>query len=288
MGILAEQLINGVSIGSRLFLIAVGLSLIFGIMGVLNFAHGAFYMVGAYITLSATTAVFQSYWIGLVSGALVVGLLGAIIEFGFLRRIYERELLDQLLLTFAFILIITDLVRHIWGTSTHSMSPPQSLSGSVDLGIANVTSFRLFVIVFSLVAVGVIWYGLMNTYQGKLIRAASSDREMAELLGTNVPRLYTGVFFVGSALAGIGGALAAPLQAVSTSLGDAIIIDAFVVVVIGGLGSFPGAFIGAMLIGLLRSYGIMLFNGADLLLPFVAMILVLIFRPEGLLGGMQE
>lgn len=287
MAIVAEQILNGVSIGSRLFLVAVGLSLIFGVMQVLNFAHGALYMLGAYVTISFSTGIANNFWIGLIGGALLVGVVGAIIEAGFVRRMYERDeaLLDQLLLTFAFILIITDSLRYMYGSGALSINPPPALRGSIDLGIASVTSFRLFVIILAIVITVVMFYALKYTYYGKLVRATASDREMAELLGINANAIFTGVFFVGSVLAGIGGALAAPLQAVNTALGNAVIIDAFIVVVIGGLGSFPGAFVGAMILGLLRSLGIMVFTAADLMLPFLAMVLVLIFRPEGLFGS---
>lgn len=286
MSLVAEQVINGISMGSRLFLVAVGLSLIFGVMKVLNFAHGALYMLGAYGTITISTSVANNFWVGLIGGALLVGVVGAIIEAGFIRRLYDREdvMLDQLLLTFAFILIITDSLRYYYGSGALSMDPPASLRGNLDLVVADVTIFRLFVIALAVVIMAVMYYVLQYTYYGKLVRATSSDREMAELLGINVKRTFTGVFFVGSVLAGIGGALAAPLQAVNTALGNAVIIDAFIVAVIGGLGSFPGALVGAMVIGLLRGLGIMLFSAADLLLPFLAMVLVLIFKPEGLFG----
>lgn len=291
MSLLVEQVINGLSIGSRLFLVAVGLSLIFGVMQVLNFAHGAMYMLGAYVTISFTTAAVGNFWLGLIGGALLVGIVGAIVEAGFIRRLYGREevLLDQLLLTFAFVLIITDTLRFFYGSSSLSMDPPALLDGSIDLLIADVNMFRLFVIVLSVIVMVALFYFLRYTYYGKLIRATSSDREMAELLGINVSSTFTAVFFVGSILAGIGGALAAPLQAINTALGNAVIIDAFIVAVIGGLGSFPGALVGAMIIGLLRGLGIMLFSAADLLLPFLAMVLVLIFKPEGLFetGGVE-
>lgn len=284
--VVSETLV-GLSIGSRLFLIAVGLSLIFGVLNVLNFAHGAFYMIGAYVAISASAITVGNFWIGAAVGAVVVGIVGAVVEVGFIRRLYDRleAELDQLILTFGFVLVIHDLVRGIWGSSPRSIDMPASLAFSVELLGASISAYRLFVIAVSVAVLVGLWAFLERTHYGRLIRATSSDRDMAAMLGVSVPRLYTGVFFLGSVLAGLGGALATPLQAVGPALGDQVIIDAFVVVVIGGLGSIPGAFVGAMLIGLLQSFGVQFISGGDLALPFLAMITVLILRPEGLFGG---
>lgn len=282
------EILTGLSIGSRLFLVALGLSLIFGVLGVLNFAHGALYMVGAYVTISLTQSVIGNFWVAAVVGGLVVGLVGLALEMGFIRRVYDRDELDQLILTFAFVLIISDLTRTIWGSSSYTVAPPSLLDRTIPIGDGQFLLYRLFVIVFGFVAMVVFWYVLQRTHIGRLIRATSSDRQMAQLLGTNVSRLYTGVFVLGSIIAGIGGALAAPLQAVTPALGDQVIISAFIVVVIGGLGSFVGAFVGAMFIGLVESFGTLWIRGADLLLPFLVMIAVLILRPEGLFGGDQS
>lgn len=282
------EILTGLSIGSRLFLVALGLSLIFGVLGVLNFAHGALYMVGAYVTISLTQSVIGNFWVAAVVGGLVVGLVGLALEMGFIRRVYDRDELDQLILTFAFVLIISDLTRTIWGSSSYIVAPPSLLDRTIPIGDGQFLLYRLFVIVFGFVAMVVFWYVLQRTHIGRLIRATSSDRQMAQLLGTNVSRLYTGVFVLGSIIAGIGGALAAPLQAVTPALGDQVIISAFIVVVIGGLGSFVGAFVGAMFIGLVESFGTLWIRGADLLLPFLVMIAVLILRPEGLFGGDQS
>jgi len=278
------EILTGLSLGSRLFLVALGLSLIFGVLGVLNFAHGALYMVGAYVTISVVQSVVGNFWVAAVLAGVGVGLVGVAMEVGFIRRIYERDQLDQLILTFAFVLIISDLTRIVWGSQSYTLDPPASLNNTVQIAGASFLTYRLFVIVAGIVAMAAFWYVLQRTFVGSLIRATSSDRQMSQLLGTNVSRLYTGVFALGSVIAGIGGALAAPLQAVTPGVGDQVIISAFVVVVIGGLGSFTGAFIGAMAIGLIQSFGTMWVRGADLFLPFVAMIIVLIFRPEGLFG----
>lgn len=282
------EILTGLSLGSRLFLVALGLSLIFGVLGVLNFAHGALYMIGAYVTISVTQSLVGNFWLAVILGGLSVGLVGMVMEIGFIRRIYDRDELDQLILTFAFVLIIHDLVRAVWGSGSYTMAPPVALDRTVQIAGASFFLYRLFVIVAGFVAMVAFWFVLQRTYVGRLIRATSSDRDMAQLLGTNVSRLYTGVFVLGSIIAGVGGALAAPLQAVTPGVGDQVIISAFVIVVIGGLGSFVGAFVGAMFIGLLQSFGTLWIRGADLLLPFVAMIVVLIFRPEGLFGGDRQ
>jgi branched-subunit amino acid ABC-type transport system permease component len=287
-GLLIDQVITGISIGSWLFLIAVGLSLIFGVLEVLNFAHGALYMIGAYMAIVAINQSLGGFWVGVLLAALVVGLLGVIIEMGFLRRVYDREELDQLLLTFAFVLIITDSVRFIFGSGSNVIDPPALLRFDVALGPGvSIPAYRAFVILVSIVVMLAILAVLRATNFGRVVRATSSDRDMALLLGIDVPKLYTAVFFIGAALAGIGGAFAAPLQSVTPELGNQVIINAFVIVVIGGLGSFTGAFVGAYLIGLMIAVGSIFAAGAGQLFPFVALIAVLLLKPEGLFGGAE-
>ena len=287
-GLLIDQLITGISIGSTLFLIAVGLSLIFGVLEVLNFAHGALYMVGAYVVIVAMNDSVGGFWVGVVLATLAVGLIGVVIEMGFLRRVYNREDLDQLLLTFAFVLIITDGVRNVFGSGSNVVDPPALFRFDLVLseGIS-IPGYRAFVIAMSIVVMAAILLTLRVTNFGRIVRATSSDREMAGLLGINVPRLYTVVFFIGAALAGLGGALVAPLQSVTPELGNQVIINAFVIVVIGGLGSFTGAFVGAYLIGIMIAVGSLFASGAGQLFPFVALIVVLLLKPEGLFGGVK-
>lgn len=288
--LLIQQIINGLSIGSWLFLVAVGLSLIFGVLGVLNFAHGALFMVGAYAAVVALDSV-SNFWLGLLLGALAVGVVGAIIEMGFIRKLYGRaeEDLDQLLLTFAFVLIITDTIRAIFGSGSILTPAPASLQFDVTLTEAiGLGGYRVFLIVASVLVLGAILLALRTTNFGRLIRATSSDRDMALLLGINVPRLYTAVFFIGAAMAGMAGALILPLQSVTPELGNQIIINAFVVVVIGGLGSFLGSFVGAYLIGIMIAVGSVFAGGADQLFPFIALIVILLLKPEGLFGGIGQ
>ncbi|RLM68687.1 branched-chain amino acid ABC transporter permease [Halorubrum sp. Atlit-26R] len=284
------DVVIGLSLGSRLFLIAVGLSLIFGVLGVLNFAHGGFYMLGAYFTLAVVSNVVDNFWIAVVVGALAVGVVGAAIEFSAIRRLYDRvdSDLDQLIVTFGFVLVIHETVRFVWGSGSYSIDPPDVFNFSVALGGSTFNAYRLVVIGLAVGVLVALWLFITRTYFGSLVRGTSSDREMAAMLGVDVPRLYTGVFFLGSVLAGLGGALSAPLQSTSPALGDQVIIDAFIVVVIGGLGSMSGAFVGAMLIGMMQSLGPQFISAGSIAIPFLAMVIVLLIRPEGLFGGIGE
>jgi len=285
LNLIADQIITGISIGSRLFLVAVGLSLIFGVLDVLNFTHGVLYMIGAYVGITVVEGVIGNFWLGVVAAALLVGVVGAVIEAGLIRRIYDHEPLDQLLLTFALVLILTDGIRYVFGAGSHVIDPPPLLQGTIHFSSSlSIPTYRGFVILVSVLVLGALFAVLKLTNVGRLVRATASDRDMARLLGIDVPKLYTGVFFVGAALAGIAGVLAAPLQSVTPQLGNQVIINAFVVVVIGGLGSFTGAFAGAYIIGLLIALGSLVAAGAGQLFPFLAMIAVLAIKPTGLFG----
>ena len=284
------DVVIGLSLGSRLFLIAVGLSLIFGVLGVLNFAHGGFYMLGAYVTLAVVSNVVDHFWVAAVVGALAVRVVGAAVEFSAIRRLYDRVDSDlvQLIVTFGFVLVIHETVRFVWGSGSYSIDPPDVFNFSVTLGGSTFNAYRLVVIGLAVGVLVALWLFITRTYFGSLVRGTSSDREMAAMLGVDVPRLYTGVFFLGSVLAGLGGALSAPLQSTSPALGDQVIIDAFIVVVIGGLGSMSGAFVGAMLIGMMQSLGPQFISAGSIAIPFLAMVIVLLIRPEGLFGGIGE
>jgi branched-subunit amino acid ABC-type transport system permease component len=285
-----SDVVIGLSLGSRLFLIAVGLSLIFGVLGVLNFAHGALYMLGAYAVLVVTNQVIDNFWIAVVVGALAVGVVGVLMEIVTIRPLYDRleGELDQLIVTFGFVLVIHEAVRFVWGSQPYSMSSPESLAFAVSIAGSTFSAYRLFVIGAAFVVMAALWLFITRTYFGALVRGTSSDREMAAMLGVDVPRLYTGVFFLGSVLAGLGGALSAPLQSTSPALGDQVIIDAFIIVVIGGLGSMIGAFVGAMLVGLMQAFGPSVMAAGHVAIPFLAMVLVLLVKPEGLFGGFGE
>jgi branched-subunit amino acid ABC-type transport system permease component len=273
----------GLSEAMYLWLVAAGLSLIFGVLRVLNFAHGSLYMLGAYFAWLAFRF-SGSFWVALLVGPLLVALVGWAMEFGFLRRIYRAEVAFQLLMTFAFVLIFDDLVKLAFGPVYQSPPTPLALSGAVVLGRSVLPTYHLFILaVGALVGLG-LWLFLEKTSFGLIIRATAADREMARALGVRSSRLFTWVFMLGAWLAGLGGALSMPVRAISPGMGEFIIIEAFVVVVLGGLGSLRGAFLGAVLIGLLHAYGLVFMPVFELALAYVAMAAVLIVRPWGLFG----
>lgn len=275
----------GLSTGMFIWLVASGLTLIFGVLGVLNFAHGSFYMLGAYFCFTALTRLGDNFWLGLLFGPLCVCVAGYVIERFFLRYVYRLELAYQLLLTFAFVLLFDDLVKIIWGAGSMGSPSVPGLAGSVPILGRNFPTYSLFIIgVGPLVALGM-WALIEKTWYGRIIRAASSDREMASAIGVNVPVLFTAVFVFGTWLGAMGGALAVPYVGLLTpGMGEAIIIDAFVVAVIGGLGSLKGAFFGALIIGLLSSFGTRFIPAFDMFLTFILMAAVLLWRPQGFFG----
>ena len=285
------QVMSGLSVGMFLFLVSVGMSLIFGVTRVVNLAHGSLYMVGAYLLVSLVELLpdqWWGFWVALLLAPLGVALLGGVIEVALLRRVYHRDPLMQLILTFGLILVIGTLVLLVWGPDNKSVQRPDLLDGSVMLFGQFFPSYYLLVLVLApLIAIGM-WLVFYRTRWGMLIRAATVDREMLGALGVNVAALYTQVFMFGSWLAGFGGALAAPTVAVALGMDSDVLTNAFVVVVVGGLGSFAGSFIAALLVGLLQSFGILIFPSISIVLLFLVMAIVLIVRPWGLLGRPEE
>ena len=285
------QVMSGLSVGMFLFLVSVGMSLIFGVTRVVNLAHGSFYMVGAYMMVSLVEFLperWWGFWLALLLAPIGVALLGGVVEVALLRRIYDRDPLMQLILTFGLILVVSTLVLLVWGPDNKSVERPEALAGSVTLFGQFFPSYYLLVLVLApLVAVGM-WMVFYRTRWGMLIRAATVDREMLGALGVNVAALYTQVFVFGSWLAGLGGALAAPTVAVALGMDSDVLVNAFVVVVVGGLGSFAGSFISAVLVGVLQSFGILIFPAISIVLLFAVMAVVLIVRPWGLLGRPEE
>jgi branched-chain amino acid transport system permease protein len=270
-----------------LFLISAGLSTVFGVMGVLNFAHGSFYMLGAYFCMEIMHIV-PNFWLGLIIAPLFVALLGAVIEKTLLNKIYDRDVTFQLLLTFAILLILDDAVRLIWGAGYHIVDPPEILSGVFPVFSHTYPIYRIFLILMGPI-LGILLWGFFHfTKFGKIIRAAAMDREMAEGVGINVPAIFTSVFAIGCWLAGIGGALSAPFQSIAPSMGERIIIESFIVVVVGGLGSFPGAFAGALLLGLLEAFGTAFVGEIQMALPYMLLAAILLFKPTGLFGKITK
>ncbi len=282
------QTTAGLIIGALLFLVAAGLTLIFGVLGVVNFAHGSLYMLGAYFAL----AIFRgtdSFALAIIGGALGVALFALVFERFFMRRVYDTDVLMQLLVCYAFILILDDVVKMVWGPEFQSFGmpeafrlPPFMVAGGV------VPVFYLFLIGISMLIAIALWYILGKTEIGKIVRAAAHNPTMTSALGINTGALYGGVFAVGGLLAGVAGALAAPVRSMSPGMGFSILIESFIVTVIGGMGSVSGALLGALLIGLVRSFGSIGFPLFVEGIMFAAMVLILVFRPSGLMGKEQR
>ena len=277
-------LLNSLDIGLLLFIIAVGLNIVFGVLNIINFAHGALYMLGAYLAFTLINLVGMPFWAALLLAPLGVAALAVVIDRVLLQFIYSRDVADSLLLTFAVLLIINESVRLLWGSGIHVVKPPEMLAGSVELLGSSVATYSLFVIVTGLILLAGLWYLFNRTRVGRIMRAAALDRDMAEALCINTRLVVTGVFAFGAWLAAMGGVMAAPMRALDPGMGDKIIIESFIVVVIGGLGSFPGALIGALILGLIHGFGGRYLPEVNLLLPFVGMALVLLFMPNGITG----
>ncbi len=296
-----EQLLNGLQFGVMLFLMSAGLTLVFGVMGLINLAHGSLYMVGAFAA-AAVAAATGSFLLALMASLAAAALAGALIELTIIRRLYDRDHLDQVLATFALILIFSEGTRWMFGSFPLFLDVPAVLAGPVTLpGGIQYPAYRLSIIVIGLlVAVGM--FALINrTRVGIRIRAGEADREMIAALGVDIAKLYTFVFALGAALAGFAGALVGAIQSVQVGMGEPVLILAFVVIVIGGIGSIKGAFVGALLVGITDTMGRFLLPqmfalvlepsaavsvGSALasMLIYILMAGVLVFRPRGLYG----
>ena len=277
------QALNGLSYGVLLFLLSVGLTLIFGMLDIVNLAHGSFYMLGAYAGLTMIAAT-DNFWLALLAAPLVVGAIGALMERSVLRPLYRRPPLDQVLLTFGFIYFFEDLVKWIWGGRIRSIPPPDAFSGSVTIFGATVPSYRLFVIAFGLVMAVLLWVLIEKSRLGAIIRAGVFDAEMTAGMGINTDRLFTGVFALGAALGGLSGVIAGPIQSAQPPMGAGILIPALIVVVVGGLGSLKGSLVGSLIIGQAETFGKVWLPGASMMMIYAVMALVVLLRPQGLFG----
>jgi len=281
------QCLNAIQYGLLLFLVASGLTLIFGIMGIINLAHGSFYMIGAYMAfaLQPLLAPFTGGNFVVLIGACVVlaGLLGYFLEWAFYSYLYRREHLQQVLMTFGLILVFEELRSLIVGNDVHGVPMPDWLQGSISLGgVMTYPVYRLFVSAVCLVVAALLYWVLAKTRLGMTIRAGASNREMINSLGVDINRLFRIVFALGVALAALAGAVAAPVSSVYPGMGNMVLIICFVVVVIGGIGSIRGAFLAAMLVGFVDTFGQILFPAAAGVLVYVLMATILLFKPEGL------
>lgn len=300
--LLAEQALNGLQYGMMLFLMAAGLTLVFGVMGLINLAHGSLYMVGAFACAAVATAT-GTFWLGLAASLVAAAATGAIVEMVVIRRLYLRDHLDQVLATFALILVFSEGTRWLFGSFPLYLTLPPILAGAVTLpGGLHYPLFRLVIIaVGATVALG-LYLLITRTRLGIRIRAGETDREMIAALGVNIARLYTLVFTLGAALAGLAGALVGSIQSVQVGMGEPVLILAFVVIVIGGIGSVKGALVGALLVGMTDTLGKALLPAAlarfidpssantvgsalASMLIYILMAVVLLVRPQGLCGA---
>ena len=287
------QLLNAVQYGLLLFLVAGGLTLIFGIMGIINLAHGSFYMVGAYLAWSLSMH-FGSLWLAIPAGIVLSVLLGLALEWLLIRRLYRLGHLQQVLLTYGLILIVEELRSIIWGDDVHSVPMPELLSASIPLtDTLSYPVYRLWISAVCVVFAVLLWFLIQRTRLGMMIRAGATNREMVQSLGIDIDLLYRFVFALGVALATLAGMIAAPVSSVFPGMGNQVLIVCFVVVVIGGIGSVKGALVGALLIGLVDTFGkvVELKIGGFRLLPelagmsvYLLMAVVLLWRPAGLFG----
>ncbi len=282
------QFRSGLTTAMFLFLIASGLSLIFGVLRIINFAHGSLYMFGAYIAWNLVHVLLGNSLIGFGAAVLLaataVGFLGFVVERFLLRYMYKVEELYQLLFTYALVLIFGDAAKFIWGTQPVSVQRPASLAGYFEVLGVRMPHYDLMIVLIGFgIALG-FWQFLNRTSWGRIIRAAALDREMLGALGTNVSALYTGMFVLAAFLAGLSGALVTPIKGVVPGMDIEVILDAFIVVVIGGLGSLWGTLLGSIIYGMVVSFGILVFPGFSIFAAFIMMAGVLIIRPWGLLG----
>ncbi|WP_163527113.1 branched-chain amino acid ABC transporter permease [Halobacillus ihumii] len=284
MEIIIAQLINGVSYGMLLFVITCGLALVFGILGVLNLAHGSLYMIGSYVAYSLTTTFTQSFWTALIVAPLAVAVIALVIERTLLRVTYQLGHLSQVLLTFGLAYVFHDLTKWIWGSNVLSIRVPDLLSGSVTIVGQTFPLYRLVVIGVGIFIAAGLWWIQNKTRWGAIIRAGLSDREMIGALGVNINLVFTTIFVLGGILAGFGGVVASPILGLYPDMEFQTLILALIVLVIGGLGSIAGTFTASVLVGVLETFGRYLFPELSMFLIFGLMAMILVWRPSGLLG----
>lgn len=280
---LLHATILGLQFGMTLALLVTGLTLVFGLMDVINLAHGSLYMLGAYFGVTLVDA-GGTFWLALVVAPLAVGVVGLLMEVFALRPLYGREPLYQILVTLGLAFVVEESIKEIWGASAQNFSAPALLGGAVDLAGVTYPRYQAFVLLFTTALVAAIWVGLERTNVGVLLQATAHDPEMVDALGFDVSRVFTGVFAVSAVLAGLAGVLLGPTRAVAPSMWFNVVLIAFAVIVIGGLGSFRGAVVGSLLVGLLTGYAALLVPSHTEMLVFVLMAVVLLVRPAGIFG----
>ncbi|MGI5920720.1 MAG: branched-chain amino acid ABC transporter permease [Syntrophomonadaceae bacterium] len=279
---LTIQFLNGLSYGLLLFLLAAGLSLIFGLMGTINMAHGSFFMLGAYLGYAITTAT-GDFLLAVIGASAAMAMVGVLLERCFFRKLYKMEL-NQVLLSFGFTYIFMDIARGLWGGTPRSLATPGLLEGSVVILGGAFPLYRLALVVIGLGVALLLWLFLERTRTGIVIRAGVDDKQMVEALGTNIRSYFTAIFALGAFLAAFGGVIGAPIIGVYPGLDFEILVLALVIVVVGGLGTLKGAFWGSILIGLTESFAKIIFPDYSIMTIYITMIIVLLFKPAGLFG----
>jgi len=287
MDVFVINLLNGISFGSVLFLMASGLSIIFGLMGILNLSHGALYMMGAYVGWTIAVRYGLNFGLAVLAGGLTAGAVGLFIEQGFLRHLY-KQLNEQVLLTFGFVYILTNLCLWIWGPLARPAFTAHFLSGSFPIGHWSYPIARAGIIVTGLILAVGLWWLQNKTRVGAIVRAGMDDKEMTMGLGVNLERVSIILFFLGSFLAGFAGVIGAQFLGINLQFSINILLLALVVIVIGGMGSVEGTLLGSMLIGIIEAFGKALFPDIAMFLIYLVMIIVLLVRPAGLLGRIQK
>ena len=278
-----DQLVNGVTLGMLYILVALGLNIILGLMGVINFSHGSFFMLGAYLMF--TFVPFVGFWPAILIAAVLVGVLGMVFEAVLVRPLYRRLPEYTLLLTFGTALIFTQFTRARWGDDAVRVEIPSYFANAISIGTYELPFYRdVFLVLLTIAILTAVWLLINKTNIGIIIRAGTRDAEMVKVLGINMPAMFTLVFGIGSLMAGLAGALAAPLYAVQPSLSSQWIVLTFVIVIVGGIGSFWGAIVGGLLIGVLSSFMSLLWPPAVDVTGYVLMLVILLVRPRGLFG----
>jgi len=287
MDLILVQLFNGISLGMIYVLMAVGLTVIFGMLNIINFAHGAVYALGAYLAFQISVLIGEwsgSFWVAIFLSPVITGLLGALIEVVLLRKMYDEEHVYQILLTFGMTLIIQEVIIMIWGPVGKSVPMPRQLAGVVDFGNFSFPEYRIFLIVFIAAICLISWLLIEKTSYGSIIRAGTENRNMVNSLGINIYTVFTVVFALGMGLAALAGAVSLPMRGAMPLMGDSILTLCFVVVVIGGLGSFTGAILGGLIVGIVESMIALVWPPGAMIATFAAMALVILIWPRGLLG----
>jgi len=282
LSLLLSQLFNGINLGLLYVLMATGLTIIMGTMGVVNFSHGILFAFGAYFAYSIAAKI--GFWAALLLAPVLVGVIGMVIEMGLVQRVYGKDPLYSLLLTFGLAMSLEEVVRIVWGTTGLPFSPPDFLNSFVDLKIMFYPLYRLAVFGVILLLIAALWFFLERTTMGKIVRAGIQDSVMVGILGVNTKALFTLVFGLGAFLAGLAGVLSAPMSGIMPTMGDNVVMPSFIVIILGGVGSFYGSVIGGLLLGIIVAMCIQFVPAVAELSMYLVMALVLLVRPRGLFG----